>query len=529
MFLMFWWASFFIPKNIVAISGEYVFSLSYSNHFSKILQETNWSSFASYTQCTDCWSIHHYSKYFSLIIMGINLIGEKLGFYPLFFYLFLVFSSQLIASYIFLKLIFNKVNTLTLFTVFILIALNNYKVSLFSSGSWYGLTYAILLCYYTIWFYLINNIAKHKRRTLLILGISQGVLASTFVTLTANYFPFTTYSTLILLLLSAKTIIHYPRKFLQFSITAIVTSSLLITPMLIAATNGAVKTSREFLHPVNHESFLTALTIRQWEMLPNLSLKVLSIALFVSLIIMFIRSDYFMDKKQKVWLLLVQGSLIILLMGNKFIYDVYLFIFSTLPLMKTMRSSHRLYMFVIFGYSIMIAIWFLNDKLRLRYKVIWLVLFLITLLPNYELLKSRFTFRKMPDDYFKVYQHFEQLQASKVLYLPAYPPIHKSLVNAYTWSLSDTPVISIYSNPFSTFLPFEGLVSYEMVYYPEHGLEYIMEYNSDKLDRFIKEGGFDFLVVDNYFLWHLYPDFKLNVDKYRLINQIGKIHIYSVK
>ncbi len=525
MFLAFWWASFFVPKNLVAISGEYVFSLSYLNHFTKILQETNWSSFPSYTQCTDCWSIHHYSKYFALTIMGINLIGEELGFYPLFFYLFLMLSSQLIAIYLFLAVIFKKVNTLTLFTVFLLVAANNYKVSLFSSGSWYGITYAILLCYYSLWFYLFNNIANLTRRSLLSIGIVQGVIASTFVTLTANYFPFTIYTTIILLLVHVKSITRFPKKYLEFSLSAAITTSVLVLPMLLAATKGSFKTSREFLHPVNHESFLTALTIRQWEMLPNAPLKILSVGLFVSLIFMFIRSNYFMDKKQKIWLLLCQTSIIVLLMGNRFVYDAYLLLFSTLPLMKTMRSSHRLYMFVIFVYSIMIAVWFLNNKQRLKYKVIWLVLFSVTLVPNYDLLRSRFTFRKMPADYFRTYEHFEKSKTSKVLYLPAYPPVHKSLVNAYSWSLSNK-MGSIYFNPFTTFLPFKGLVSYEMVYYPEYGLEFIMEYDQAQFDKFIEENSFEFLIVDNYFLWDLYPEFKLNTSRYNLIKKYGEISIY---
>jgi hypothetical protein len=116
-----------------------------------------------------------------------------------------------------------------------------------------------------------------------------------------------------------------------------------------------------------------------------------------------------------------------------------------------------------------------------------------------------------------------------VLYLPGYLPLHNSIITTYSWAKDESSVQSIYLNPFSAYLPFDNLVSYEQYYYPEYNLVPIMSLDSQKFYDHLIENKIEYILYDSYFEWENFHEFKLDEQKFELIQTFGKLDIFKVK
>lgn len=214
-------------------------------------------------------------------------------------------------------------------------------------------------------------------------------------------------------------------------------------------------------------------------------------------------------------------------MGNTFFINVYLIIFNTVPLMQSMRSSHRLYLFIIIFYLFLIAHW-LNTGKSVVLKNIWTLVLIFTLLfSGTKSLRERFSADFLPNDYFQAHIFLKNLNAP-ILYLPGYLPLHTSMLTTYSWATNGSNIQSIYLNPFSTYLPFNGLISYEQHYYPEHGLDPIMEMSTHDFYLHLKEKNISYVIYDNYFDWSNFPEFKLDHQTFELYKSFGQIKLFKV-
>jgi hypothetical protein len=518
--------SFYIPRNLVVTSGEYIFSFDFKSHFLRLLYNTDWKSFESYVECNNCWAINHYSPYFSIMYMGVNTLGDLLGFYPFVFYIFIQLSIQLVASHTFLKLVFKKSTIISLFCIFIFLSLISYKVSLFSSGSWYGVTHGLLIIYYSILIYFFRSLELSFKKVAF-LGLIVGIILSTTFSFTANYLPFTFYTTIFLLLFYIKRIYSKPLRSLLFGISILIPLLIFLFPIYTSLLISDYHSIRSFQLPANNEQILDAITIRQWSFAQGFVEKGLVLVIFTLPFILFFRNSLvkFSEKLFFVSLFIFNT---ILLMGNIFFINVYLFIFENFPLMHSMRSSHRLYFFTIILYLFLIALWMHTGKSK-ELKYFWTVcLSVLIVISGVRTVLDRFTFAAMPIDYFNVYEYMKSFEGS-VLYLPGYLPLHNSIITTYSWAKDESSVQSIYLNPFSAYLPFDNLVSYEQYYYPEYNLVPIMSLDSQKFYDHLIENKIEYILYDSYFEWENFHEFKLDEQKFELIQTFGKLDIFKVK
>lgn len=530
--LAFYIFSIFIPHNIVITSGELIYSFDYKFHFLRELSIIDWSDINSYLVCKDCWAINHYSNYFSMMYMAINFIGELLGFNPFLYYLLVNFIPQLIASYIFLKVFFKKINPLVLIAVFIIFSTNGYKLSLISSGSWYGLTHSMLIVYYSILILILKNLSKLNYKKIILLSIIPAFILSTSLSFTVNYLPYTIYLSIFILLFYLKNIINNLSKFLLLVFILSLPSLFLFYPLwksIILNIKNMEISVKNFNNPVNNETFFEALFFRQLSWTNSKLIKILTLSLLSIPSLFFLLSKK-INIKSKLLLFGIVSFLVILLMGNKFLFNLYLILFKHLPLMDSMRSSHRLYLYILMIYMYLTG-WFftkVNNKF-IKIKYLWLFsLIIIFLMSSVKVFSTRLAITIIPNSYFNVYNLLKD-KPNKTLYLPAYLPLHQSIITSYEWAKFNTNVKSIYVNPFATYLPFEGLINYGQFYYPENKIEPIMSFSREEFDNFVDEQGINYLIVDRNFDWKLFPDFRLNSQKYEVIRKFSNIYLLRVK
>lgn len=532
--------TYLLPENFVLLCGEFQYSLDYPGLIKEIQKNIDFSNPANLFGCPGCDLIFPYSWYFSLRYFQYLSISDLIGINPFLYFVVSGVIIQLVAVYVFFRfgLNYKKISKINLLLTSSLLILPVYKATLLCSGTSYAINHSMVLLDIAFVLFVINKTSTLKRYKLLLIGGLANILAYITIALAINYVPIIFYAVIIICAVKIKAII---RNFKSISIIVFTFAiTFFITNYQWLINLSGFSNQKFFSAPANNEFFLDALTGRYF--IDDIGFRILS-PLFLIFLLITIIALVNINLSYKKILIFTYALLIILLMGNRFQPDIYGLLFYNFPLMNTIRSSHRLYVFIfiiqmIFTYNVMEHLR-LNSIIRYGiYRLLLILICIILIINSYLVLQSQVQKVIVPDDYNNAKKYIEEnYPNSKILYLPYYTG---TLTNQFTWSYSTKPRLNnfVYQNPFLSiyYLP-NQLSIFDWYNYPPN------EFHLDRLNNLYlskhtkndipSENNLDILEIDIIIVDKYSDALKklsvINQDSIIKLAEFGEIEIYKRK
>lgn len=527
--------SLLIESNRFFLAGEYNFSFEYFQHVANILTDfrTIDGELLRSSVCINCVDIYNYSRWYTLFKHSFLGLGTLLGLHPFISYIFLSISLQCIALYLCFKIFFKQFHWLSFIVASAVLIITPYKFKLIGSGSLYSFHYAFLISFLSLFIYLLQHLNKIKMRKLVLISVSTGIIVSFFLNISIGYAPILAYATILVCIYFYKQILKSIPKFLILSLIIGLIPVLINLPMVLS-----IIFRDSGRHYTNFNSFLWQDAITSaWFMFSNHTK--LGVFFYMMTVILFLVSQ--INVRTKLVLLGVYTFIFLILLGNNLFFPLYGYLFHHLPLMDTIRSSHRyiffeIFILVIFIFTGLNAFHFSESKLKqLLEKAMGLLLIFVLLINLYTSLNHVHS-SVLPEEYFEASEYISNSKLSTI-YFPAYMPIHNSMTGNYSWLQEDSiGDRTIYKNPFTSLLAVPNMRHVE-TYHTDirsQELRNLINYTNepDAIIEALQYKGIEQLVLDKNFNWsEQFPEFDISKieDSLQLQKQFGNIYIYQLR
>lgn len=543
--------SFFINSHTVIQSGEYVYSLDYLSHFKNIYEKIEWGNRDYILACKECGRFYHYSWWYALVLFGIASIGEILHYNPFVFYLCISLTTQFVGLYLIRNFFFKKLSNLYLLLSFLVFSLAAYKISAYSSGSWYGFNHGILTIFLALMIFLLKELKSLEKKHLIVYGLFLGALGSLFSSISINFMPIVIYCVLLIAIYFLPQVIKY------FKSAVILFSSSLITfvpgslPFLtVLLKDHQVPSEYVYAGSSNNETLLNAFSVRSINLVNDHTYTLAMVMFGVITTAIFLVSSK--KLRIKIFFILVYLIDVILLMGNKFLFNLYGWLFDHLPLLNTIRSSHRFYYFLLLVQAVLCLFVFeklsqsKNKIVNYFFSGILSVLVIFITVKNVYYFNRIFAVGKIPDSYQQVTRFFHDKTGS-VIYLPFFLQSSGSMIGNYSWlnKTEDIKKVSSYALPFSSIYLIRNQILPHTGEYPSNSyslekiknlwaLDFRNRKNED-ISSGIDSINSDYLIFDKYFDWGKFGLSDNNIleildrnKRFTLIQKFDDLYIYSV-
>ena len=407
-----------IPTNSLYVCGEYQSTLSLPSHLDVLRSNIDFTNPNTLFSCPGCALFYPYSMLYSLSYFTYLSLGSYLNINTFLFYVSSGIVIQLLSIILFFKfgLGKEKLNWLGIALTASIFIFPVYKTQLLCSGTSYALNHSITLLFITYLIYIFRKIKDFDARKLVSFGLLGTLLLALIILLGINYVPILIYTGLILCVFHIKSIRMNLRKIIML---ATITLSIFIIANLKWIVNlGNYEFQKNFLAPANNETFLDAFTGRYFVTVstPEILPVLFALFLFITIIVNFYLKTPHIKKLTATYLFIIM-----ILMGNNLFINLYGFIFDNFPLMSSIRSSHRFYVFIFTIQIILIynLIEKLKGKLKRIYVVCLVTIIVLTGISTINQAKEQYVNLQIPTDYPQVEQYIKQnLKGKTVLYLP---------------------------------------------------------------------------------------------------------------
>jgi hypothetical protein len=534
--------SLYIDTDSIILSGEYIYSLDYLSHLKSLLRNIQWANPDYILSCKDCGLFYHYSWWYSVVIFSIASIGEILNYNPFVFYLVISLSVQFIGIYLLRELFFKKVPSISVILSFLVFSLSPYKITLFSSGSWYGFNHGILTIVLVVACWVFYRLSTLKAFQVALLGIFLGVLGSFFTSISINYLPIAIYSIIVIATFYLKSILKYFHKAVILTISSFLSFCISSLPFIYALfSRPSVPSQYMYTNSVNNESLVEAVFVRAIGIIGNNTYSLSMVTLGIIIIVFIIISRR--SNLNKIYFLGLYSFIVYLLMGSKATYfNLAGWMFDNIPLMSTIRSTHRFYYFLLLLLSVGIflvyeRILLIKSKIISAFFLIVLsLLIVITSIVNINYLTQTININKLPNEYFQVAQYFENIPGKKI-YFPSYMPTGESMSGNYYWFSDKITSPTLYINPFNSLLLLPDLITFDGYPFVSLQLRELrslvgLDNSPEKIVEAMERRNIEYVIIDNNFMWSkYYPDADLELIKNLLTFEwsYGDIEIYRTK
>lgn len=527
--------NFFIDRHLYILGGEYLFTFDATTHVKNILSDlqSNIPQQLDNTNCFDCPNFYHHSRWHALFDMVFQVIGSFTGLHPFIFYITSTVIIQLMAIYLFVRVILKRFSFLPFLVAAVTFIAFPYKYQLLSGGTYDGIIHANIILVLTIAIFLFQNLRKISYKEILIYSLLMGACFSFFLNTSIIYFPLALYMTILIIFFYVKSIIVNKRKFLLFSLCFVIPVVIINLPFFLSfLTNGNTKHFQEYYSYGYLDALLAGIKISE---------ATINIVYFYSIIFaaFFIIAPISIKKK-----LLMVGIYLFcasLILGKNSPIDIYNFIFHYFPFMDLLRSNYRFTFFELFILFILsyLALIKISEKksyiVKIVYFLICILLFVVPLLHIVQH-KDYFFVGELPKEYFVSQKYLNSLDGKKV-YFPQSMPSIKNVVTAYTWG--DEKYMSsliLYKNPFTSLVPVENLVQFEK--FPLLSPKLLELYDLTNMNRSTKDivaalskRHISYIIFDGNYRWNE-TKYALNITELlretKLEKKIGNIYILKI-
>jgi hypothetical protein len=220
--------------------------------------------------------------------------------------------------------------------------------------------------------------------------------------------------------------------------------------------------------------------------------------------------------------------------GNVYFYNM---LFDYLPLFNHLRSLYRLTVIqnIIIFISIVAGLTkLLNNRNKLSALLtLALSLFLLVYIAkNLTLINRLFHKIDLPQEYLEASAFIDKLPGKKVYFPPLWSPQNPSMSSSYAWKSNNVFGPSLYTNPFTSLTPAEGIVNFESVNLTPKMQElryfaYKSVYDSSQLSQ-LEKLGIKYVILDKYYLWSDFaPLANIDLSGLEIVKKIGEIYIYK--
>jgi hypothetical protein len=443
-----------VDPHMMIFGGEYIFSFDYFTHILNIITEyKQYGLGIDNISCDNCPDFYHYSRWYSLFKIGYVGIGQLIYLHP---FIFLIYSSiilQIISLYIFTRVFLKKYRFIPFITAAFFFIANPYKFSLYIETH-DGTLYAATILLITIVHYSLTNLNKLTLKQTLVYALFTGLLLSSFFNLAIAFLPIITYALVILFITNLKRIRHNINKFIVY-----------ISPIgiLVVLVNIPLFHSLLVFGNTKHYSGYISYSLRD-SLLLGMDQAITNpfVVVIATLAIILSFGYSYLSKRHKLHLIFTYFLIGILLMGENSPINIYEIIFKNFPLMDSLRSTYRLYVFQMIIVYVFMYTALINSShyKRIISLTIYFLIVIVPLLHIYDN-KNYFYYGVLPPEYFEAQQYLNKIDEKK-LYFPLNQQGIQNISNRFYWSMPNyNQTIVIYKNPFTSVIPVKNILQFE--------------------------------------------------------------------
>lgn len=526
----------FVQRNIVILSGEFLFSYDYIGHVKNLVENKllNQEEFFRISQCVDCPTFYNYSAWSSLWVVLLLSLGQIVGLHPFVYFIFIMVVIEIVFLYVFAKLLFGKFNMYAFIIASLFFIFNPHMVYQMPSATQDGVIFGILMGIIALWIFLLTHLSTITKKKLIWFSLSLGILLSFCLNIGISHFPLIFYTLIGIGLYFFTTIKNYSEKFFLIILINVFIVFLSNFPIILSQ---IISGDTHYLTSFNAMTFIDGLTAGYHT--AGLDRKL--ILLFFGMVIWLLCITK-IKLRQKMWLLIFYLILVFIMAGGQIgNLSIYEFIFNHLPFMEHMRSLHRFIFYQIIILFIIIYLGLtrlLQDKRKIN-NIIGITIGIIFLLINCIYIienENRFHSGKIPHEYFLVDSYLKNKTEKKV-YFPFGPLGNESLSSNYNWLPEQKYIIpTLYSNPFTSIFMLQNILSvedYQISTPQEAQLRSLVNMTDLKGSiNSLTYLGVKYLIVDHNYLWNKnFPEVNIgDISQHaKLDKKFGNIDIYLLE